>query len=173
MELGAWAMPSHVPSWVFLTLSMKQIPRKGQLCLQRMSVSLVSEQHLYKAVASCQDDIFVKNSLKQKSLLLALAYVKPQFSQPVKETEKNIWHCEENMRWLRDKSSPVSDEFLLWEGFTQEAAAAKSEQDPCAQYVRAALDLGHSRFPALRILPLSSFVSKWRSIHGPEHFFSF
>lgn len=33
----------------------------------------------------------------------------------------------ENMR------SSVSDEFLLQEDFTQAAAAAKSEQDPCAQ----------------------------------------
>lgn len=57
----------------------------------------------------------------------------------MKETEKDIWHHDENMRWLREKSSSVSDEFVLagpggtggW--IMPAAAAAKSEQDPFAQ----------------------------------------
>lgn len=49
--------------WAFLALNMNQISRKGHLCLQRKSVSLVREWHLYRVVASCQPGIFLKNSL--------------------------------------------------------------------------------------------------------------
>lgn len=51
----------------------------------------------------------------------------------MEEAEKDMWHRDENMTWLREKSSPVSDEFVLWGFFIPAAAAAKSEQDPFAQ----------------------------------------
>jgi len=48
----------------------------------------------------------------------------------VKKAEKVIWQCAEHMRWLRERSSQVSNALVVYGGFMP--AAAKSEQHSLA-----------------------------------------